>query len=139
MPEHQDFASVVHLRSEDTADVLGLIEVSVPARWPGPPLHHHAFDETFHVLAGELTFQVGDELIAAGAGTTAFAPRDAVHTLANHADAPARYLLICTPGGFERRFDRLAPDPPPSAAKSWPETTTVGPQIDPARPVDRRL
>ena len=26
-----------------------------------PPLHHHAFDEAFFVLEGELTFQLGSE------------------------------------------------------------------------------
>jgi quercetin dioxygenase-like cupin family protein len=139
MPEPQPFTSAVHLRSEDTGDVLGLIEVAVPAAWSGPPLHRHDFDETFHVLAGELTFQVGDELIAAGPGTTAFAPRNAAHTLANRSAAPARYLLFCTPGGFERRFDRLRPDPPATAAKGWPEVVTVGPRIDAERPADRRL
>ena len=46
-------------------------------------------------------------------------PGGAIHTLANHSDAPARYLLLCTPGGFERRFD-AAPDGP------IPETTVVG-------------
>ena len=28
----------------------------------------------------------------------------AAHTLANHSDAPARYLLVITPAGFERSF-----------------------------------
>ena len=39
-----------------------------------------------------------------GAGEVSFAPRNVPHTLANHRDAPARYLLICTPAGFERHW-----------------------------------
>ena len=59
-----------------------------------------------------------------GPGTLTFAPRGAHHTLANLGDAAARYLLVCVPGGFERRFDRS-----PATAKSWPETIFVGPTI----------
>src|SRR3954452_2596445 len=93
------------LRTETTRDALSLIELAVPAGWDGPPLHHHGFDETFYVLDGEVTFQLGDELVTRGPGELVFAPRDVVHTLANLSDGPARYLLICTPGGFERRFE----------------------------------
>ena len=43
-------------------------------------------------------FQVEDAVITRRAGELAFAPRGVAHTLANHSDAPARYLLVCTPG-----------------------------------------
>jgi quercetin dioxygenase-like cupin family protein len=116
------FDATVLLRSEQTAGAIGAVEVRVPAGWEGPPLHHHAFDEAFYVLDGELTFQLGDELVAAGPGAFVFAPGGAVHTLANRSEAPARYLLLCTPAGFERRFD-------PEPAGTVPETTVVGPPI----------
>ena len=105
------------------SDPISVIEIGVPARWDGPRLHHHAaFDETFYVLDGELTFQLGDDVVTRGSGTVTFAPRGAVHTLANLAEAPARYLLVCTPGGFERVFDPAATEPPPA-------TTFVGPTL----------
>ena len=52
----------------------------------------------------------------------------------NIAARPARYLLACTPGGFERYFAKLAAEaagvaPPPEVAKGYPETTVVGPPI----------
>jgi quercetin dioxygenase-like cupin family protein len=122
--------SRVLLRSEKTGDRVSAIEITVPAGWGGPPLHHHDFDEAFSVLAGELTFQVGDELAAAGPGAVAFAPRGVHHTLANLGDAEARYLLVCTPGGFERYFDPATSDP-------YPETIVVGPQIAPTRDATR--
>ena len=64
-----------------------------------------------------------------------FVARGRHHTLANRAAAPARYLLTCTPAGFERYFDRLQAEltgrpAPPEAAGPIPETTVVGPQID---------
>ena len=43
--------------------------------------------------------------MTAGPGAFAFAPRGVHHTLANRSAAAARYLLICTPAGFERRFE----------------------------------
>ena len=63
------------------------------------------------MLEGELVFQVEDELVTKRAGEIAFAPRGVPHTLANHTDAPARYVLVCTPAGFERHFARIAAEP----------------------------
>ncbi len=116
----EPFESRALLRSEESDDVIGIVELAVPPGWPGPPLHHHAFDEAFYVLEGELTFQVGEALMRAGAGELAFAPRGSHHTVANLSGAPARYVLICTPGGFERRFGRqraarAGVEPPASA------------------------
>jgi len=129
------FQADIKLRSEQTGGRVAVVDITVPPGWPGPPLHHHDFDEAFYVLEGALTFQLGDELRTAGPGELVFAPRGAHHTLANLSAAPARYLLICTPASFERYFDRLAAeadgtDPPPEAAKPYPETIVVGPPID---------
>jgi quercetin dioxygenase-like cupin family protein len=125
MSAHQSFEARVLLRDEESGGALALVEVAVPPRWEGPPLHHHAFDEAFHVLDGELTFHLGGELRSAAAGQFAFAPGGAVHTLANRADVPARYLLAITPAGFERYFE---------GGDAVPATTVVGPRIDRAAP-----
>jgi quercetin dioxygenase-like cupin family protein len=125
----------VLLRSEETAGVVSMIELSSDAGFAGPPLHRHDFDEAFYVLEGELTFQLGDEVFTRTAGELAFAPRNVAHTYANHSDAPARALLVCTPAGFERYFARMAAerdgvDPPDWALQPWPEVTRLGPQIE---------
>jgi quercetin dioxygenase-like cupin family protein len=116
------------LRAETSDDAVGVVEVTVPAGWDGPPLHHHAFDETFYVLDGELAFQLGDEVVTRRRGDLVFAPRDAAHTLANLSGASARYLLVCTPAGFEARFD---PDRDGSLGAERPHLAThvVGPTI----------
>jgi mannose-6-phosphate isomerase-like protein (cupin superfamily) len=125
----------VRLRSEQTKGRLAVLENRVSADFAGPPLHVHPdFDEAFYVLEGELTFQFGDERRTASAGTLVFAPGETPHTYANHSGEEARVLLICTPAGFERYFDRLAAqftgtEPPPEAAGPIPETRVVGPQI----------
>jgi uncharacterized cupin superfamily protein len=120
----------VLLRSEESDGVVSIIDNTVPAHWPGPFLHKHAFDEAFYVLEGELTFQVEDAVITKRAGELAFAPRGVAHTLANHSDAPARYVLVCTPAGFERYFARMNENPPEWALQEIPfEVERVGPQI----------
>ena len=120
----------VLLRSEESDGVVSLVDNRVPANWPGPYLHRHDFDEAFYVLEGELVFQVEDQLITKRAGELAFAPRGVAHTFANHSDAPARYLLVCTPAGFERYFARMNEDPPEWALQDIPFTVErVGPQI----------
>jgi quercetin dioxygenase-like cupin family protein len=122
------------VRAEQSEGRVGVVESAMPAGAPGPPLHLHDFDEAFYVLEGELTLQVGDELIKAGAGELAFAPGRTRHTVANLSTAPARYLLVCTPAGFEREFARRAArragtDPPAWALQPVPEVTHVGPRI----------
>jgi quercetin dioxygenase-like cupin family protein len=124
----------VLLRSEQSGGHVAVMDNTVPAGITGPPLHHHAFDETFYVLEGELTFQLDGERLTRRAGELAFAPRDVPHTFTNLSGEPARMLLVCTPAGFERHFDRMAAraagvDPPPEAAGPIPEVVVVGPPI----------
>jgi mannose-6-phosphate isomerase-like protein (cupin superfamily) len=120
----------VLLRSEESDGVVSVVDNTVPANWPGPFLHRHDFDEAFYVLEGELIFQVEDAVITKRAGELAFAPRGVAHTLANHSDAPARYVLVCTPAGFERYFARMNENPPEWALQEIPfEVERVGPQI----------
>jgi quercetin dioxygenase-like cupin family protein len=129
------FTTTVALHGEQTGDAISVVENTMPARWAGPPLHHHEFDEAFYVLDGELTFQLGDALFTAGPGALAFAPGGVEHTLANLSDAPTRYVLLCTPSGFERHFARMAAEQAGVEVPDWarqpvPHVTTVGPQIE---------
>jgi quercetin dioxygenase-like cupin family protein len=134
MPSMLNLRTNVLLRSEDTGGHVSVIEIVVPPHSAGPPLHTHDFDEAFYLLEGELTVQVEEALVTKGAGELVFAPRNVAHALANHSDAPARYLLTCTPAGFERHWARIAAEaagvePPQWALRPIPEVTVVGPQI----------
>jgi quercetin dioxygenase-like cupin family protein len=126
----------VLLRSEETGGHVSVTEIVVPQHSAGPPLHTHDFDEAFYMLEGELIFQVDDVLATKGAGEVSFAARNVAHALANQSDAPARYLLVCTPAGFERHWARIAAnaagvEPPQWALQPIPEIRVVGPQIAP--------
>ena len=121
----------VLLRGEDSDGRLAVVDIGGGGR---PPLHRHDFDETFYILEGELTFQLGDERIARRAGEVAFAPRGVPHTYANLSAAPAHALLVITPAGFERYFARMVAErqgiePPDWALQPIPEVTTLGPPL----------
>ncbi len=124
----------VLLRAEETGGHVSVTEIVVSPHNAGPPLHTHDFDEVYCVLEGELIFQVENTLVTKGAGELSFAPRNVAHTLANHSAAAARYMLVCTPAGFERHWARTAAEaagvePPEWALQPLPEVTVVGPQI----------
>ena len=134
MPSVLNLRTNVLMRSEETGGHVSVIEIVVPPHSAGPPLHTHDFDEAFYLLEGELIFQVEEALVIKGPGELVFAPRNVAHALANHSDAPARYLLICTPAGFERHWARIAAEaagvePPQWALQPIPEVRVVGPQI----------
>jgi quercetin dioxygenase-like cupin family protein len=77
-----------------------------------PPQHcHQREDEICYVLAGALTYYVGDEVHQAPPGTCVFVPRGVEHTFI--VDPPeAQVLTLYTPGGFEgylREMSALRP------------------------------
>ena len=134
MPPVPSPTTNVLLRGEESGGQVSVTEIVVPAHSAGPPLHTHDFDEAFYMLEGELIFQVEEALVTKVAGEISFAPRNVPHTLANHSDAPARYVLVCTPAGFERHWARMAAEadgvePPQWALQPIPEITVVGPPI----------
>jgi mannose-6-phosphate isomerase-like protein (cupin superfamily) len=102
-------AITIRLRGKDTDGRVGMIDQIVPGGFPGPALHvHPEFDETFYVLAGTLSFRVGDDARECGPDTVAHIPRGVPHTFANPGDEPARSLVVVTPAGFEAYFEALA-------------------------------
>lgn len=84
-------------------------EYTAPAHFDGPPLHiHPGFDETFLMLEGRLEVTVRDEPAELTPGATAYVSGNVPHTFRNPAGEPARFLLICSPGGMEHYFRGIA-------------------------------
>jgi quercetin dioxygenase-like cupin family protein len=121
----------VRLDSQHSGGELSVVEMAMAAGTAGPPLHvHPTHGEGFYVLAGELTLQVGDQIVTGGPGTWVFAPRNVPHTLANHAGQDARVLCIFAPGGFERRFARmLGGDVTDELSEAERATKVLGPPL----------
>ena len=95
------------LGGAQTGGAFTLLEALVPPDTGPPPHAHHAEDETFVLLDGDLTFTVGDETHVAAPGTTIFVPRGTVHSFANVGTAPARMLFMYSPAGMEGMFAEI--------------------------------
>jgi quercetin dioxygenase-like cupin family protein len=96
------------VRGEQTGGSLTAFE-NVIAPGDGPPLHSHANeDEAWYVIAGTLRFRLGDTHAEAPAGSFVFVPRGTPHAFTNAGEDPARILVLFTPSGMERFFDRFA-------------------------------
>jgi len=94
-------------------------------RGGAPPMHiHHREDETFYVIAGEMTFLLGGLRIEATAGDFVFAPKGVSHAFVVTSDH-AEYLASFSPAGAERFFAEVAPrvvpdEPAPSPTEPDP-------------------
>jgi quercetin dioxygenase-like cupin family protein len=119
------FNSTITLKASSAG--LGATEVVMT---PGeePPLHvHKKEDEWFVMLEGEVTFHVGGENYTGHPGAFVFFPRGIPHTFTIESPT-AHFIVMNTPGGFERMFE-MAPKTPEEAARAM-ETfgmTIVGP------------
>jgi quercetin dioxygenase-like cupin family protein len=107
-----DNLAYVHVDGEQTADEMSLVELA-GRRGDMPPLHvDHRNDETLYLIAGRITFFVGDREIALSKGQAAVAPRGVPHAYRIESEQ-ARWLVINNPAGFER-FLRAASEPAPA-------------------------
>lgn len=95
-------------RGEQTGGSLTAFENTLAPK-DGPPLHRHRNeDEAWYVLEGTLRFCLDSQIVSAPVGTFVFVPRGVPHCFQNVGDEPARILVIFTPSGMERFFDRFA-------------------------------
>jgi hypothetical protein len=131
------------LDGEQTGGRFALWEGVLP-RGAAPPLHSHPQDETFYVLAGEVTAWIVEPELAAdegdppgwvsscatrgGVGMVAFAPGGTPHTFRIESDT-ATMLFLSTPAGVEDYVKGLGEpalwpwlQPPPDGPRVPPET-----------------
>jgi quercetin dioxygenase-like cupin family protein len=93
--------AIVKATAKQTGSAFGLIELLAPVG-NGSPYHvHRAEDESFYVLDGLLEFISGERRFTRGPGGYVFLPRDIPHGFRVVGTAPARFLVLTTPGGFE--------------------------------------
>ena len=101
--------AIYKLLGEQTNGTMALVEHTVaPSTLAAPPHTHRDEDEISFVLEGDLTIQVGEQLIQASVGTLVVKPRGIQHCFWNAGSAPARLLEIITPAGLEQYFEELA-------------------------------
>lgn len=94
------------LSGAQTAGRFCLIDMLVPdGGGPGP--HRHDFEETFHLIEGEIEFTFRGEKRVAKAGMTVNIPANAPHSFKNVSGSNVRMLCICAPAGQEEFFARV--------------------------------
>lgn len=97
------FTSTITMKA--SGPEIGVTEVQME---PGdePPVHvHKNEDEWFYVLDGAVTFRVGGENYSGTTGAFVSFPRGIPHTFSIESPS-ARFLVMNTPGGFERMFEQ---------------------------------
>jgi mannose-6-phosphate isomerase-like protein (cupin superfamily) len=117
--------ATIKLTAEQTRGEMTVLEVLAPAGLSAPLHVHYREDETFWILEGEVTFEVGDERIVAGPGDCVLGPSNIPHRF-EIGDEPARMIWVLTPGGFDEFVmaasepaGEIAP-PPPVPAEEMP-------------------
>jgi quercetin dioxygenase-like cupin family protein len=121
-----------------TNGAYSLFETRTPPQGGTPPHMQPGEEEAFFVLEGTYAFQLGDQRLECGPGGFAFVPRGTVHAFTNTGPAPARMLILVSPGGnHEQFFAALGEDPsvpmegPPDVEKIVRIAHTYGIEILP--------
>jgi quercetin dioxygenase-like cupin family protein len=111
--------------SASTGGRYGLVDMIEAPAGDMPPLHiHHAHDEGFLLLEGELSLFLPGREVRLTPGEFVLAPRGVPHAY-QVGDAPARWLVLSTPGGFEgfvrdvAELDDLTPEVLAATAAEW--------------------
>jgi mannose-6-phosphate isomerase-like protein (cupin superfamily) len=93
----------------ETGGAFGFLEYTAAPEFPGPLAHvHDEMSEVSCVLESELSIRVGDESVAAPAGTFVLVPPGTPHGFANPNPEQARFLTVFSPGGLEQYYKDLA-------------------------------
>jgi quercetin dioxygenase-like cupin family protein len=101
--------TVIHASAKTTNGVFGLVEHSSMHPGFATPYHvHHREDEAFYVIDGEVAFVLDGNWKRVGPGSYVYGPREIPHGFRIVSVAPARMLILCTPGGFENFVEELA-------------------------------
>jgi mannose-6-phosphate isomerase-like protein (cupin superfamily) len=83
----------------------------------GPALHQHwSQEEWFYVMAGEVTFQIGERRVTLRPGESVLAPRMVPHTFSAVGAAPAHMMIAFCPAGKMEQYFKDAASPHPGVS-----------------------
>lgn len=94
--------------SDDTNGKYAMWEAIVPPGGGPPPHVHSREEESFYILEGAITFQIGEERVVAIAGTFANMPVGTPHSFKNESNQPAKMIISIAPAGLEEMFFEFA-------------------------------
>jgi quercetin dioxygenase-like cupin family protein len=85
------------LLAGQTGDSIMMFEETVPAGTKSTFHLHRDSDEIAYVLAGEVTFLIGDAVTVGGVGAYAFMPRNVPHAWKSTGGETGKVLFLYTP------------------------------------------
>src|SRR5829696_3540508 len=89
---HLPFLDITHkVTTESFGGAFTIIEVGLPPREMIPPHTHSREDECAFVLEGEMTFDVGGEIVVAPVGSFVRKTRGVYHAFCNTGTKPNRH------------------------------------------------
>jgi len=104
-------SAALKLLSGATGDSVMAFEETAPAGTETTFHLHHDSDEVAYVLAGEITFKIGDKITVGGPGACAFMPRGVAHAWKNTGGETGRVLFLYTPAPAGKFFEELLDRP----------------------------
>jgi hypothetical protein len=114
------FASEAAAAASAGDGLVAMVERSAPEGLM-PPLVRRDEQETYRVLAGEVVFFVGNDMVWAGPGDVVVAPAGAVRTFRAGSEG-ARWLVLTRVRSLDRfsDFGRAVSAPLPDPCAGWP-------------------
>jgi len=129
-----DGLAIIKATAGDTGGQLTILEITEPPNSEAPLHVHHREDESFWLLEGSATFEIGDRTIQASAGDYVFGSRHIPHRYTT-GPAGCRMLFIFTPGGFE---ELLRATSRPAEGNGLPPASDVPPTDEDSSRCTRR-
>jgi mannose-6-phosphate isomerase-like protein (cupin superfamily) len=89
---------------EDTGGTYSFIEAKVfPGGGPVPHIQTREH-EGFYIIEGQLTFDVGGEIIEAKPGAFVNVPPNVLHSFKNETNETTKIIIVLSPAGMEHLF-----------------------------------
>ncbi len=107
---------------EDTNGKYAMWEAIVPPGGGPPPHVHSREEESFYILEGEITFQIGEGRVVATAGMFANMPVGTPHSFRNESTQPAKMIISVAPAGLEEMFFEIGVPLPHGSTSALPPT-----------------
>jgi len=107
---------------EDTNGKYAMWEAIVPPGGGPPPHVHSREEEGFYILAGEITFIIGEQRVVATAGMFANMPVGTPHSFRNESTQPAKMIISVAPAGLENMFFEIGVPLPEGSTSALPPT-----------------
>jgi len=105
LPLGEGATLVVKEDGSRTRGNLMVAEMEIVPGFVAPVQHvHHAHEESWYVLDGELEFTSGTRQRRVAAGGWVLVPVGIPHTFSNPGDVPARFLAVMTPNLYLNYF-----------------------------------